>query len=136
MQFLKLGLDNASELYEYTLPGYDMFNSYRNGKRAGGVALYVAKEFEVKHLVSHSNAIDNLLESLPIEIINKAGKNIVISCVYRTPGTAIQEPNDYLDNLLKPFKSHKSLYLCGDLKIDILKQESHTNTKRISKFAV
>ena len=119
-------LDNASELHEYTLT---MFNSCWNGWRGGGFALYVTKEFEVKHLLSHSNVIDNLLESLTIEIINKAGKNVAIPCVHRTPGTDIQAINDYLENLIKSFKSRKSLYLCEHLNIDILKQESHINTK-------
>ena len=50
-----------------------MFTSIEMGKREGEVALYVTKKFEVKHLISHSNVIITLLESLAIEIMNKAG---------------------------------------------------------------
>ena len=42
----------------------------------------------MKHLASHTNVIGKfILESLANEIISNTGKNVVISCVYRTHGT-------------------------------------------------
>ena len=121
-------LDNDCDLQEYSLPGYDMFNSFRNNKRGGGVALYINNNLTVKKLSNFTNVIDDIMECVTVEIINKNGRNIIVCCIYRSPGTNIELFNDYIEGKLKQVKN-KPLYLCGDLNIDLLKTENHVLTK-------
>lgn len=47
-----------------------------------------------------SAVVDNILECITVEIEMSKSKNILISCVYRTPGTPIDIFKDRLTNLM------------------------------------
>ena len=57
-------------------------------------------------------------------------KNIIVSCVYRIPGSDIDRFCEYMDQLLTYANPSKTKFVCGDFNIDLLKQETHNGTKR------
>lgn len=53
----------------FILGGYNLFSVIRKNKRGGGVAFFVQKEFQCR--VVDSTVVDDIMESLTIEIHNK-----------------------------------------------------------------
>ena len=76
-----------------------------------------------------SYCIQNCAELVCVEVTLYSQKKFIVACLYRAPGTELQlltEPLQILFNFVK----RKSLYLCGDFNVDLLKQESHENTSQ------
>ena len=68
--------------------GYDAFHTVRNNKRGGGVALYVSivtQELACKLLYCKSFVVNDILECVTIEILLAGQKNVIVTCVYRSP---------------------------------------------------
>ena len=72
-----------------------------------------------------SYEIDNCLEILTSEIIFLDNKNV--GCLYRTPNSSITEFNDRFCEYMR-LLNNKTLYLCGDFNIDLIKYNSHNAT--------
>ena len=98
----------------------------RTYAKSGGVALYVDQSLGCKMVPSMSTTIDGIMECLTIEIIVAESKNIIISCIYRTPGSCIDIFNQELDNMFGN-TSNKVHILCGDFNVDLL--NPHGNPK-------
>ena len=82
-------LDNKKG-YDVELEGYELFTTNRDAtKGGGGVAVYVDTALRCRIVKNMSDTIYNFIEYLTIEIIVEKSKNIMISCVYRTPGTCL-----------------------------------------------
>ena len=62
--------------------------------------------------------------------MQKHKTNIIVSCVYRTPGSDIDRLCEYMDQLLTYANTSRNKFVCGDFNIDLLKQETHPGTKR------
>ena len=124
----EIWLDTADECKSYQLEGYVMYNTIRTDKRGGGVTLYVHDSIRVKKSNEFSVAINDVLESITIELHIEKGKNIIISCIYRVPGSNIQYYSDFIEQFLHVVQN-KSVYIVGDTNIDILKYENHVHTK-------
>lgn len=96
-------------------------------KRGGGVSILIKNTipYRVIHKLSVSNAV---YESIFIEI-DQPGKNIVIGCLYRPPGSNISTFNDEFNSLLKQLDSFNKLtYLLGDFNVNLLKTSIHQPT--------
>lgn len=106
------------------MDGYELFTSHRTNRTGGGVALYIDKLLQCK--LVNTNNVDNILESITVEIIFKRAKNIVLTCIYRTPGSCADTFTSILDNMFVNTNNKMHLTI-GDFNIDILK--SHENTK-------
>ena len=75
-------------------------------------------------------SIDNIVECCAIEIVNKEGRNAIISCIYRTPDSNMTDFNKIIENYLNGLKiHHKIVYVCGDFNIDLLKCANHSDSK-------
>lgn len=74
----------------YRLDGYELNYINRKNKSGGGVAVYVDQNLNYKAVQNTSTAIDNLLECITIEICEEKNKNVIISCIYRAPGSSIE----------------------------------------------
>ena len=81
----------------YTLEGYDLVNINRQNKGGGGVGLFVADTLQFNIVDEMSVTMDNFLECITIEICMEKTKNIIVSCIYRTPGTSIEIFTDWID---------------------------------------
>ena len=115
---------------DFPLKGYELIYKNRENKVGGGVALYVDCKLKHKVIESMSIIIDDILECLTIEICRENHKNIIISCVYRAPGTDIETFRNTIENLLSKC-NQKTIFLCGDNNIDLLNPHKH---KSIDEF--
>ncbi|XP_051919919.1 uncharacterized protein LOC127599747 [Hippocampus zosterae] len=113
---------------EMEIEGYEMFATNREKKKGGGVAIYVDKALKCSKIERLTNTIENLMECLTIEIHNKKASNIIISCIYRTPGTCINTFNKKLTDMLSYYNDKKTRIIGGDFNIDLLNPNRHKKT--------
>ena len=52
-------------------------------------------------------------------------RNVIVTCVYRMPGSKIEAFNDKLENVLCQLNEKKMFIMCGDLNIDLLSSPRH-----------
>ena len=74
-----------------------------------------------------SMEIDNIMECVSIELYINGGKHIIVTCVHRTRGSSIAAFSEQIQLLLQKVKNNKTVFLCGDMNVDLLKLGSDTN---------
>jgi len=90
-------------------------------KRGGGVALFVTTDLKCRIVECMTTAIDDLFECITVEIDLEKKRNVVVTCIYRIPGSKIETFNEQLEKVLCQLNEKKSYILCGDKKnIDLL----------------
>ena len=68
-------------------------------------------------------------EMVCVEFLSQTDKNTIYCCVYRHPNTDVQEFLNLIDNLLrKVTKERKSVFLMGDVYLNLLNYETHSDT--------
>ena len=108
-----------------------MIHRNRNNKKCGGVAIYVNVSIEFKVLQTMSVVIDDILECITVEFSISNRKNIIVSCIYRAPGTSLDIFTDQLELLITTVKNtSKTIFLCGDFNIDLLKYNNNNNNNK------
>uniref|UniRef100_A0A1A8GC74 Helentron 4 helitron-like transposon replicase/helicase/endonuclease n=1 Tax=Nothobranchius korthausae TaxID=1143690 RepID=A0A1A8GC74_9TELE len=115
---------------EVQIEGYEMYFMNRNNKRGGGVALYVCHNLKSKVIHNMSTAIQDVMEMITIEIISEKTKNIIISCIYRAPGSCVEPCTNTITEMLSGI-CNKDVFLCGDFNIDL---ENVNNSKAANDF--
>ena len=60
---------------------------------------------------------------------HKNHTNVIINCIYRTPCSNLDIFCEKIEHILSDVKTLKTIFLHGDLNIDLLKHEHHSNTK-------
>lgn len=118
---------NAERGVDFDLEGYEFHHINRVNKTGGGVAIFIDSTFHSKVVEDMSFVIDNVLECISIEICNNKKKNTIISCVYRTPGSSLEVFNKWIEATFT-LTFNKSILICGDFNIDLLKSNSHKST--------
>lgn len=98
------------------LNGYELNYVNRENKKGGGVALYVDRRLNYK-IVKNMTNIDEEMEIIMVEIILEKKKNVIISCVYRAPGSNIETFKSTERLFAK--KYHKDVFICGDFNLDL-----------------
>ena len=81
------------------LDGYEMYTAHRTSTTGGGVALYVDCDLRCSTVQRMTTVLDDIFECLTVEIVLDKTKNIVVSCIYRTPGSCLETFNNNLDNI-------------------------------------
>ena len=71
-----------------------------------------------------------MFECVTVELDLKKHKNITVSCVYRTPGSDVDLFCESLEQIFSDVMPRKSMFICGDFNIDLMKHETHNGTKR------
>uniref|UniRef100_A0A3P9M519 Reverse transcriptase domain-containing protein n=1 Tax=Oryzias latipes TaxID=8090 RepID=A0A3P9M519_ORYLA len=102
----------------FILEGYELRYCNRLNKGGGGVALYVDKTLHFRVVNSMTAVVDNMLECLTIEISQENQKNIVVSCIYRTPGSNMDMFTGLMEKMF--VDKNKVIFVCGDFNIDLL----------------
>lgn len=95
----------------------------------GGAAIYISKS--LKSIPRPDIKFDmQLVESCWAEIDPCNGKaHVLIGCIYRHPSANIEEFTSQFDELIKRFNQNKyQLYILGDMNIDFLKYNIHSQT--------
>lgn len=113
------------------LEGYDFFSIKRLNKRGGGVALYVKSIHQCDIVKNLSFSLENIMECVTVEIKCEKSKNVIISCVYRAPGSNIDIFKDKMSEMFNSINSNKHLFVCGDFNIDFLNPH---NQSQITSF--
>ena len=113
---------------DFYLEGYELYHNNRINKRGGGVALFVNSDLRCKVVENMTTTIDDLMECLTLEIELEGKRNIVIMCVYRTPGTNIDMFKDNLEELMNKLNENKTCLICGDTNIDLINVLKHRAT--------
>ena len=112
------------------LDGYTMSHMERENRKGGGVAIYVSNSLDYRVINCMSVRINGVMECVTVELCINKRKNIIVNCVYRTPGSDMQTFIDQIETVIKNVKNvKKSIFLCGDLNIDLLKYNDNTPTK-------
>lgn len=60
---------------------------------------------------------DNMMECVTVEIMVKKSQKILVSCIYRAPGSCIDTFNNII---MEMFDMSKITFVCGDFNIDLL----------------
>ena len=110
----------------FILEGYNHFSVNRKTKRGGGVAFFVQKDFQCR--VVDSTVVDDIMESLTIEIHSTNLKSTIVSCIYRTPGSCIDSFVNSMVDILGKVCDKKQVFVCGDFNIDLMKWNEHKMT--------
>ena len=120
---------NENNATLYGLPGYDHYFLHRNGKRGGGISIFVNENISVT--VRHDLSImSSAIECLFIEISAKytnTRKDTVIGLLYRPPNQDVLVFSDKVKEILFTVeKEKKFIYLMGDFNINLLETENHS----------
>ena len=113
----------------YDMPFYDLVSQPRSIKKGGGTAIYVLKSLSYELRKQHCS-LSKHIECLAIEISNKTGKNMYITCIYRPPdGSIIPFIRALKSNYFDAVKKDKNVFIAGDFNIDALKYNKFKTTK-------
>ena len=110
---------------DFHINGYELYHINRSNKKAGGVALFVDSDLKCKPVEYMTVAIDDLMECITVEIEMEKMRNIIVTCLYRKPGSTIESFTNQLEELLNKLHENKTYFLCGDGNVDLLKVKSH-----------
>lgn len=113
---------------DFELEGYEFTFITRRNKGGGGVALYVDKSLKFNVVKKMTMVIDNVLECITVEICKEKSKNVIISCIYRAPGSSIETFKDWIEETFIEI-AHKKVFICGDFNIDLLNPNKHITTE-------
>ena len=111
------------------LTDYSAYRVTRETRKGGGVALYICNELTRRLLETKTMKVENIFECVTVELAIKNHTNVIINCIYRTPGSNLDIFCEKIEHILSDVKTLKTTFLCGGLNIDLLKHEHHSNTK-------
>ena len=117
-----------NNLHLVNLLGYKHYGTHRQGKKGGGVSVFVSNE-----LTSHEFILlkkcEQYLESCFVEI-KLQNKTLCVGSMYRPPNTDEKKFNVLADWILRKLKSHKCEIIVGtDHNLDFLKNDKHQQTQ-------
>ena len=119
---------NANSVCNVDLLNYELYHT-DSPTLAGGSAIYIIKT--LKSIPRLDIKFDvQLVELCWVEINPYNGKApILIGSIYRHPGALVEEFTKYLDYLIIKLQNRYQLYILGDMNIDFLKYNHHTQTE-------
>ena len=102
---------------------YDAFHITRRIRRGGDVVIYTNKNLSGA-LAESKFVIENIFECVTVELTVKNHTNVVVSCIYTTPGSPIDTFSEHLELKLSDIKYIKTIFMC------LLKHDNHNNTEQ------
>lgn len=102
----------SSKGTDFIMNGYEMFHTNRQNKKGGGVAIYIDKNLDYKVVENMSLAVEEIFESITVEICMEKRKNIIVSCIYRAPGANVETFKEWMEKLFS-LNTPKDLLICG-----------------------
>uniref|UniRef100_A0A8C6M161 Reverse transcriptase domain-containing protein n=1 Tax=Nothobranchius furzeri TaxID=105023 RepID=A0A8C6M161_NOTFU len=112
----------------FELYGYDFIHQDRIRKKGGGVALYIDKNLNYKKVEMMTTTIEGVMECVTVEISMKKKTNILVSCIYRTPGSKIETFKNKMEEMFTNLYQ-KGVFICGDFNIDLLNPNKNKSTE-------
>ena len=118
----------------YALNGYEFIVNNRVNRTGGGVAFYLSEKFEF-NVCDELNVMNEIVETLFVEICIPQSKNIIIGIVYRPPSSSSKDFLNCMTNLLKsPLFINKSIFIMGDFNIDLIRNDDITSQEFLEMF--
>ena len=119
----------------FSLPNYTLINANRRLSLHGGLITYIHDDFAFKELndMIPISSTSTLFESLFVEIWKKNShyQKYIIGNIYRLPVYVADDLNvfinEFTDLLIVLRARSKSVFLCGDYNIDLLKINANDN---------
>ena len=102
------------------LNGCEVVHVARANRKGGGVALFVNHIFNCTLRTAKSFDTIDMKFRITIDMTCKSKKKLIVSCIYRTPGSDIDRFCEYMDQLLTYANPSKNKFVCGDFNIDLL----------------
>ena len=96
----------------------------------GGAGLYIRETYNFEVIRSLSKSIDDVSESLFLEIKREGQKNVIIGCIYRHHSPIPKFTEAFFENALDYMTRHSSKIssIMGDFNVDLVKYSSDLNT--------
>ena len=114
-------------LIDISIPGYD-FKHTTTKTQNGGAGIYIRSTLDCDVVKSYSVSIENICETMFVEIKNKKQKNVIFGCIYRHHTTIDSFCNEYMTSTLQKIaKSKKVFVLLGDFNINLLDYSKHSS---------
>lgn len=110
------------------MDGYDFVHMDRKHGAGGGVALFVDTNLRFSVVEDMSLSVENIFECLTIELHREHRKNVILSCIYRKPGSCVERFSEYMEEMYTK-KASKTIIVCGDFNIDMLNPNKHNLTE-------
>ena len=102
------------------ISGYD-FPHTETHTLKGGAGIYIKNTIDYDVLTNLNASLDNVCESMFIEIKNKNKKNFIVGSIYRHHTTIEKFRSEYMDVTIKKIlKTKKVVALLGDFNINLL----------------
>ena len=108
-----------------------MIQQQWSNTEGGGVAIYVRKNINCTQVLSKYLSLDNILECITVELMIVNQKYILVSCIYRKPASITDMFCEGIECIFGNVHNNKTMFLCGDFNINILKHDSHSGTKHL-----
>ena len=116
---------NDTNYDSFNIKDYEYIGSNRANKRGGGVCMYISKQLIFKIRDDLVQNIEDVIETMFIEICRPSGKNLIIGVIYRPPNSKFEMFENAINAILyKIERENKICYLAGDFNVDLLKSES------------
>ena len=120
---------DASNEHLVDIVGYSKVIKHREGRKGGGVAIYVDSNLKCQPDVVLNQFDSSDFESVFVNVTSSPGKSVLIGAIYRPPGGDINRFNDSMDALLAQLKKCRTrLFLAGDYNINLLNHTHHSET--------
>ena len=108
-------------LANISIDGYEFVHTPTK-TQCGGAAIFIKTGIEYEILNNLTLSLENMSESVFIEIKNEKKKNLVIGCIYRHHTPVAEFLDTYLKNTLHSLmKSKNTCAVLGDFNIDLIK---------------
>lgn len=126
---------NNKQLNLYEIRGYTAIHSCREGRRGGGLSMYVHERWIIKK--SEVNKIRNC-DSIRITITSRSqsDETIEVVGVYRPPSQSQHQVSDFLLSLEEVLDelTTKKCIVAGDFNIDVDKNDTIVQSNRLLWF--
>jgi len=97
---------------------YQGFHVYRNGRRGGGVSIFVRTKFKC-NICTHGSFVNENIEICMTDVVVDSSRIKVIG-IYRAPDISIPLFNEELSHILGGLDSQCPTFLAGDFNIDLI----------------
>ena len=118
-------LHEQAPLVDVNIEGYDFVHKETLSQN-GGAAIYIKSQFEYEKIDNLSVSIENICESIFIEIKGKNNKKTIVGCIYRHHTTIEEFSSVFLNKAIATMaKSKKTCVFTGDFNIDLINYDHH-----------
>ena len=92
------------------------------------MAIYINSDLKCRRIEQMTTVMDDLMECITVEIEMEKIRNIVVTCVYRTPGSNVERFKESMEEIMNGLNESKTYIICGDFNIDLLNASIHKTT--------